>query len=163
MNIDIKDDGTISLSDFNAVQAYKIARKLESDGMIFYRQLLCESHDDKVNSAVKYLLDSEADHLKFFESKIESLQADADDGFEDDDIADFINASIFTTEELAQKTNIDLSNASSAIEYGMIIEAKSIAFYSALLDNTTDQVAQAAIKEIIVEEEKHLETLREFV
>jgi rubrerythrin len=163
MNIDIQDNGMIVLSDFNALQAYKIARKMESDGMIFYQSLLAESHTSKLNSAIKYLLESEKDHFHFFEQKIADLQAESEDSFEEEDIADFISANIFTHEELEQRENIDLSKAQSALSFGMICEAKSIAFYSALLQNTTDLRAVEAIKAIIEEEKKHLNTLREFV
>lgn len=163
MDIAIRDDGTISVSDFNALQAFKIARKLERDGIAFYRQVLGQAKEAAVSHALRVLLDSEEEHAAFFEEKITLLQAESDDGFEDEDIADFMDAHIFTRAELTQRHCVDFSNAASVVEYGIVVELKSIAFYTALLENTSDDNARAAISEIIGEEQKHLETLKELV
>ena len=162
MNVTMNEDGTIQLSDFNELQSYKIARKLEKDGMDFYNTLLASSSEESVNSALKFLLESEKEHYDYFEKRIEELQAEKGDGFEEEDITDFVDTDIFTPQEIEQKKNIDFSNASSAILYGLIVEAKSIAFYTALQKNTTDDKGRSALEDIIEEEKKHLEHIREF-
>ena len=89
MDIKLLDDGRIELGDFNALQAYKIARKLEKDGMVFYQKLLSHLPDEAINSAVKYLLESEKEHLEFFESKITQEEEKQEGDFEDEDIVDY--------------------------------------------------------------------------
>lgn len=163
MDVTITDSGDVLLSDFNALQAYKIARKLEKDGIDFYTKVLETSGDKDLNSAIKYLIESEKDHLSFFQSRISQLQAEAADGFEEEDVTDFIDSSIFRPEELAQRGSIDFTQPVSALTYGVIVEAKSVSFYSALLENVTDETAREAVQAIIAEEKKHLETLRSLV
>jgi rubrerythrin len=162
MDITIKN-GQIMLSDFNALQAYKIARKLEKDGIDFYSKILDESSDKELNSALRYLIASEKDHLDFFQSRITDMQAEAVDGFEEEDLIDFVDSTIFIQEELDQRENIDFTQPASALSYGVIVEAKSVAFYTALRENVHDGAAQTALSEIIAEEKKHLATLRSLV
>jgi rubrerythrin len=163
MNVTIATDGTIVITDFNELQSYKIARKLEKDGMEFYSSVLAQSHDDDLNSAVHYLLEAEKDHLAFFQDRIDAIQADDADGFEEEDIADFINANIFSESDHTLRENIDFSKPFSALAYGLRIEIRSIAFYSALLENTRDEKGRMAFEAIIAEEEKHKATLQEFL
>lgn len=163
MEVTITDTGEVLLSDFNALQAYKIARKLEKDGIDFYSKVLETSGDKELNSAIKYLIESEKDHLSFFQARISQLQAEAVDGFEEEDVTDFIDSSIFRPEELAQRESIDFAEPESALNYGVIVETKSVSFYSAMLENVTDEAAREAVQAIIAEEKKHLATLRSLV
>lgn len=162
MNIKMLDDGSIQLGDFNALQAFKIARKLEKDGVTFYTKALSLIAKKEIQDVIKYLLESEKEHLAFFESRISALQQEGEDGFEDDDVADYMDASVFPTVNVSDDSSEIYSQLSRTLTFGYKCEEKSIAFYTALLKNTSDEEAKKALQEIIKEEEYHLESLKQF-
>jgi len=163
MEIKISENGTIELNDFNALQAYKIARKMEHDGLHFYKTILTQCHNDDITSALKYLLASEKDHLAFFEAKIEAAGADGDDGFEDEDIVDFLSADVFAVNDVGEACKTEFADSARALTFGYKMEQQAIQFYTALLEKTQDEVGRTALKEIINEEKRHLETLQQFI
>ena len=162
MKMTVLKDGTIGLSDFNAIQAYKIARKLEKDGIAFYTKAKNETDNEEIKNALGYLLTSEEDHLSFFEKKMADAADDDDDLFENDDVVDFLNSNVFA-EGIMEKARDASSETIQILSVGINAEKKSIAFYQALLSHTTDPKAKKALADIIDEEKKHLSTLSQFI
>jgi rubrerythrin len=158
MQIHITDNGSIQLGDFDAVRAFKIARKLEQDGIGFYTAVRKKLSDKKVVFAIDHLLDSEKEHLAFFQNKLDSVQSDADGQFEEDDFVDYMDSGIFALTTDKDSLSETITDPIKVIELGIAIEKNSINFYQALLLNTPDEDGRKSLSEIIEEEKKHLET-----
>jgi rubrerythrin len=152
----IKDTGEeIQVYDFNAVESFKIARKLEKEGIDFYKKLLGTIKDPKVKEVLIYLLNEENDHLQLFEKMIESEDPEALDDSEED-ILDIVDTGVFTLpkdKELA-------ADLDKALQFGINIEKKSLAFYLEIMKYTEREEGKNALKKIIGEEKKHWEELK---
>ena len=79
----------IQIYDFNPVEALKIARKLEREGINFYGNLLQKAEDPKVKEALAYLKGQEEDHLRIFEKLLEREDPEAPDEDDEDDVFDW--------------------------------------------------------------------------
>lgn len=155
----VKDTGEgIQIYDFNPKEAFKIARKLEEEGISFYKKLLDTVKDSKVKEVLIYLLTEERDHLQLFEKMLEGEDPEAlDDSGED--ILDILDDRVFALtndEELAT----DLDNA---LKLGVTIEKRSLAFYLEILKYTDSEEGKSALRKIIKEEKKHWEELKKLI
>ncbi len=155
MKIDYKGDEII-ISDFKPLEAYKIARRLEAEGINFYSLFLSSVDDVEAEKAVYSLLTEERKHLKFFNQKVEELSGP----FDENSIVDEIDTRVFG----ALGESVDLADIikdeKKAIELGIFFEKRSVSFFKACLVKTTDAPAKKAFEDIIKEEEKHLESLK---
>jgi len=155
----IKDLGEeIQIHDFNANEAFKLAHKLESEGINFYRKLLDAAKDPKVKEVVRYLLEEENDHLQLFAKMIEHEDPEAfDDAGED--ILDILDTGVFV---LPQDEEFP-SDLDKALQLGINIEKRSLKFYLEIIKHTDNEVGKAALKKIIDEEKKHWEELKKLI
>ncbi len=163
MEIKLLDDGTMELGNFSALQAYKVARKLEKDGIDFYEKAKANVNDKKISNALQFLIDSEKKHLAFFEERIEEEQKRVEDGFEADDVADFLDSNIFPDSRLWNDLFKDTLQVSRVLTFGAKIEKSSITFYQAMLNHVSDKEAHKALSDIISEEEDHYNSLQQFI
>ena len=156
----IKDNGEeIQIYDFNVLEAFKIARKLEREGISFYKKLTEAAKDPKVKEVLKYLLDEEEEHLQIFERMIEGEDPDSlDDSGED--VTDIVETGVFAMPDNNEELTADMDKA---LELGITIERKSLAFYLEVLKHTESEEGKNALKKVIGEEEKHWEELKRLV
>ena len=148
----------IQIHDFNAKESFMLARKLESEGISFYKKVLENAKDPTVKEVLRYLLEEEKDHLQLFENMIEREDPEALDDC-GDDILDILDTGVFTLpkdEELI--TDLD-----RALQLGINIEKRSIAFYLEIMKYTDNEVGKAALKKIIGDEKKHWEELKKLI
>jgi rubrerythrin len=148
----------IKIYDFNVLEAFKIARKLEREGISFYKKLAGDAKDPRVKEVLLYLLDEEEEHLQFFEKMVEGEDPDGlDDSGED--VTDIVESGVF-----ALPDNKDLTaDMDKALELGITIERRSLAFYLELLKHTESDEGKNALKKVIGEEEKHWEELKRLI
>jgi len=152
----IKDTGEgIQIYDFSAVETFKIARKLEKEGIRFYETLLEKTIDPTVKEVFRYLLGEEKDHLRLFEKLLEREDAEAldDDG---EDMLDSVKDGVFV---FPQDGNVP-SDLDAALQLGIAIEKKSLAFYLEVVKYTESEEGKKTLKKIIEEERKHWEELK---
>ena len=152
----VKDTGEgIQIYDFNPVEALKIARKLEREGIKFYGKLLAKADGPKVKEALAFLKGQEEEHLRIFEKLLEREDADAvdDDG---DDMFDNVDDGVFL---LPQEEDL-AADFDHALELGVTIEKRSLAFYLEVVKHTESEEGKNTIKKIIGEERKHWEELK---
>ena len=152
----VKDTGEgIQIYDFNPVEALKIARKLEREGIKFYGNLLEKVDDPKVKEALSFLMGQEEEHLRIFEKLLEREDAEAvdDDG---DDLLESVDDGVFL---LPQESDL-AADFDKALELGVTIEKRSLAFYLEVVKHTESEEGKNTIKKIIGEERKHWEELK---
>ncbi|MBW2222022.1 MAG: ferritin family protein [Deltaproteobacteria bacterium] len=157
MKVRSTDEG-IQIYDFNAAEALKIARKLEREGIKFYKEFLETVEDPKVKEVLLYLLDEEMEHLKLFEKMLEREDPESldDDG---EGVLDVVDDGVYTlpkSEALA--TDLD-----EAIQLGINIEKRSLSFYLEIVKHTKSEEGKNVLKIIIGEEKNHWEELKRLI
>jgi rubrerythrin len=148
----------IQIYDFNPVEALKIARKLEREGIRFYGNLLQKAKDPKVKEALSYLRGQEEDHLKIFEKLLERQDPEAVDE-DEDDVFECVDDGVFL---VPQEKDL-AADFDSALELGVTIEKRSLAFYLELVKHTESEDGKNTINKIIEEEKKHWVELKKFL
>ncbi|MFC1807162.1 ferritin family protein [Candidatus Omnitrophota bacterium] len=162
MHIEEKD-GRLAVVDFNEFGAYKIASKIESDGMRFYQDLQNKAKRDIIKSMAAMLADEEKRHLRFFESSLSRLQQEGEDEFEEDDILRSIDYGIFTSGQQTQDVESLLNDPSKTVRFAIGVESKTIQFYESCKECITDIRVKEELDNIIEEEKKHKRMLEELL
>jgi rubrerythrin len=156
MKIEYKGDEII-ISEFKPLEAYKIARKLEAEGINFYKALIETIQDSAVKRSLELLLSEEKWHLETFEKKIGEISGP----FEETAVVDEIDTKVFSFPDKPLDLASVVKDRKRAFELGMLMEKRSISFFEACRDKTSDASTKKAFEEIIKEEERHLGLLKE--
>ncbi|MBP7087877.1 MAG: ferritin family protein [Candidatus Omnitrophica bacterium] len=147
--------GKFIISSFNALDAYKIASRVEKDGITFYQKLLNKVKDSKTKEVLKLLLKEEDKHLKFFKDCLYEIKETSKDDFEEDDLLGSMDFGIFWPYQNIKDLESKLSDNRKAFKLGIAIEDKSINFYQACRDNIATEEIRLELDNIIEEEKKH--------
>lgn len=162
MRIKVGKDGNVTIQDFSPLQAYKIAVKMEKDGIVFYQDLRKKIKDAETGREIDFLIEQEQIHLKVFEGLLDKEKEAKEDGFEEDDIVNYINSHIFDKSTETENSG-RMEHRHTALEEAMSMERRSIIFYTGCLANTKDPGAKAKFENIIEEEKKHLSKFAELL
>lgn len=158
MKVDFSKD-EIKVFDFDELEAYRIARKLERDGVYFYTRMRDEVLQPEIREVVEMLISDEKKHLSLFEEKVEHLCREQKVLDEDETLADILDSHVMDImKDSEQITNI-LCDPQEALRLGISTEKRSISFYNNLMQNTSDESGRDALAQIIREEEEHLDKL----
>jgi rubrerythrin len=153
----IRDTGTgIQLYDFTAPEAYRIACKIEHEGIRFYQLLIDKAADAGVKELVTRLRDAEAEHLKIFEQLLAGAGGKPGQ-WEDDDLLDSVDDAIFSITE----NQVTAADFGQALQLGIIIEKRSLAFYLEVEKHTAGSEGKHALRQVIDEERRHWEQLKQ--
>jgi len=154
MKIDERKDEFV-ITDFNELEVYKIACKIEKDGIGFYEGILCNEKNDKSRKELNILIKEEEEHLKLFERYLSEVRQRIEDGFEEDDLLNYMDYGVFAPyrgiSDLADK----IDDAKKALRLGVLIEEKSIKFYKACREKVTSPLTKKEMSNIIEEEKRH--------
>jgi len=158
----ISKDGRILLSDFSPVQAFKIAVKMEQDGIRFYKDLLGTVRDEEARAEIGFLVRQEQQHLDTFTRLLREQKEETADGFEEDDIIDYMNASVFEV-SLRKETAGNMDHRHTAMEEALNLERRSIVFYEACARSAGGGAPKGSFEKIIEEERSHLKKFGELL
>ena len=162
MRIEEKD-GELVITDFNEVEAYKIACKIEKDGIEFYAKISGRVKDDKIKRTLSFLLNEEKKHLKFFEGQFFKVREREGDSSEEDDLLSSIDYGIFQPYQGVNGLEDVLKNPPRALRLGLILEDKSIKFYEHCRDSVSKEETKQEIAKILEEEQSHKQMLEDIV
>lgn len=162
MRVNIDKSGKIVISDFSPVQAYKIALRMEKDGMDFYRDLLKQVKDAEAIHEIEFLIAQEKIHLETFEGLLERVREASGDAFEEDDIVEYMNSRVFDRSKEKEEA-VKMQHRHTALEEALDMERRSIVFYEGCLENARDPGAAAAFKKILEEERAHQATFAQML
>lgn len=156
MQIDYAQE-EIKISDFNAHECFRIARKIELESVALYRKLAEKLAGSPIGKTIETLLEEERAHLRTVETLLEKTEREPRDG---DLLVDYMDSHVVSP--LYEQDDLDaiLCNRAEAIRLGLSVEKRALAFYTALLESTTDPGGREALEGIIEEERKHAERLR---
>ena len=155
-------DGDMIITDFSEIEAYKIACKIESDGLHFYKKLREKVKDEKAKETIDFLLEEEKEHLRIFEKMLFDVREKQEDAFEEDDLLSSMDYGIFKPYENIENLENILNDQKRAINLGLAIEDKCIIFYEACKNMVKDEKTKEAISKIIKDEYKHREQLKKY-
>ena len=147
--------GNFIITDFEELEAYKIACKIENDGIYFYKSLLDKTSGRKLKETLNFLLGEEKKHLKTFTAAQLRAAKDKEDAYEDEDILNSMDYGIFQPYQNIDELNKVLDNSLKALKLGIVIEDKSIKFYTACQEKVSSPEAKKELSGIIREEEKN--------
>lgn len=158
MKVDFSGD-EIKIYDFDELEAYRVARKLERDGVYYYTRMKEEVLKPEIREVVEMLISDERRHLGLFEEKVEELCHEQDVVDEDETLADIVDSGVMDVLADSEQVGNILCNPQEALRLGISVEKRSIAFYGEILQATRDEAGRTAIEELIKEEEDHLSKL----
>ena len=158
MKVDFSKD-EIMVFDFDELESYRVARKLERDGVYFYTRLKEEVSTPEIREVVEMLISDEKKHLSLFEEKVEHLCREQKVLDEDETLADIVDSHAMDILKNSEQIANILCDPQEALKLGISTEKRSISFYNKLLQNTRDESGRAALAQIIREEEEHLDKL----
>jgi rubrerythrin len=158
MKVDFSTD-EIKIFDFDELEAFRIARKLERDGVYFYARMRDEVLTPEIRDVIDMLISDERNHLSLFEEKVADLCREQKVLDEDETLADIVDSHVMDTLKDSEQVANILCDPQEALRLGISTEKRSISFYSNLLQNTRDESGRDALANIISEEEEHLDKL----
>jgi rubrerythrin len=156
-----QSNGKLNIVDFNEFEAYKVACKIEEDGISFYKNLCSSIKNKLVKEKLEYLLQEEKKHLKFFDGRLSEIGSE--DGFEEDDLLKYIDYGIFQPYQDMKEMKDLVEDVVRALDLGILMEDKSIKFYQACRDKVSSSKAKAELENIIDEENRHRVLLEEML
>ncbi len=159
MKVDFSGD-ELKIFDFDELEAYRIARKLERDGVFYYTRMKEEILTPGVGEVIEMLISDERRHLDLLEEKVAEICRERDLVDEDETLADVIDSHVMDTLKDPEMIANILCNPQEALRLGISTEKRSIAFYNELLANTQDDSGKSALEELIREEQEHLDKLK---
>ncbi|HTY45489.1 MAG TPA: ferritin family protein [Patescibacteria group bacterium] len=145
--------------DFDEFEAYRIACKIEKDGIRFYRKLSESVNNAEAKNILEFLMEEEKKHLRFFEDCVASLRESAEDETEDDDLIPSADFGVFQPYQGIVELEKAMSDTRKGLRLGIIIEEKSIQFYGACQQELSAADAKMQIGRIIEEENRHKDLL----
>ncbi|MCM8766237.1 MAG: ferritin family protein [Candidatus Omnitrophica bacterium] len=160
MKIEEKN-GNLIIVDFNEFEAYKIAVQIEKEGIEFYKKLLGNTPQGRVNEIINFLVTEEQKHLKTFESLLLRLREDKEELWEEDDVLGSMDYGIFKPYKNIEDLDKFLTDPKKAIKLGIIIEERSIKFYEICRQEVSNPLTKEEIQKIIQEEYRHKQLLED--
>lgn len=162
MKIEEKN-GKLNIIDFNEIEAYKIACKIEEDGISFYQNVLSGMENKSVKEKLEFLLGEEREHLKFFEECLSAQNQRYEDGFEEDNLLKYMDYGIFQPYQDRKGMKDVVDDIEKALDLGILIEDKTIKFYQACRDKVSSLKAKQELQDIIKEESHHRAVLEDML
>jgi len=148
----------IIITDFDEIDALRLAVKLEADGIKYYTELAKKVGNEDMKKMLLRLAKEEEKHSAKFRAWLESRggQANEEQDFEGIDTGVF--GDIWSVDATLSKIGSDLD----ILSLGEWAELNSINFYKAILKNSESEPGKNTIKDIIKEEQDHLKAFARF-
>lgn len=158
MKIEEKGDQLVVV-DFNEAEAYRIACKIEKDGIEFYGKLAQAIVDKDTKRKIEFLLREEKKHLNFFEECLQEKEKRtvADPG--EESLLDYMDYAIFQPYQNIKDLSDKIDDIKQALRLAVIVEDKSIKFYQACKEKVSAAEAKQELQNIIEEERRHKQLL----
>jgi len=150
--------------EFNPVEIFKIAQKLEENGISFYKKSAEIAKDENLKSVLLDISIMESTHLDFFKKMENNVKSS--DFIDSNDIGEYLErifgAKIFQKDP-ALKIGKELLNMSDIFQFALERENESVEFYSNILKNIKNPETSRSLEIIIGEEKVHANLMKEYL
>ncbi len=147
---------------YGASEVLQFAIKIEDNGWEFYRKVADTSNDEKIEELFVFLADEEVKHKEIFEGMLPEIEKYEPREIYPPDYFAYLRAyadNIIFKKGVEKELTGDLEPI-SAIDFGMLMEIDSIAYYNEV-KNFVPENQRNIIDKIIEEERKHFLKLSE--
>ena len=151
----------IHITDFNEIEALRLAMKLESDGIDYYSELSRKTKDEKIKKDFALFIKEEGKHFDRFKGWLEGLGAEADRG-DEEGLFDYFDTGVFGDISSVDKALAKIKTDLDAIALAEWAELNSIKFYKAMYDKAENVSGKEILKNIIKEEQFHLKSFERY-
>lgn len=145
-------------------EVLKIAMKIEQNGENFYKEYAERSASKEIKEVFNFLAAQEVEHYRRYERMLKTLKPAQIEKRYPGRIDAYLKAlakeSVFKKDKEAKAALDRIDNDREALEFAKEIEVDSIIFYEQM-KKTLPFSEKKVIKEIIVEEERHLKMIEE--
>ncbi|MCF7908478.1 MAG: ferritin family protein [Candidatus Omnitrophica bacterium] len=162
MKIEEKNDKLV-ITDFTEFEAYRIAEKIEKDGVDFYKRLAAKVVELQVKSTLELLVSEEVRHLRIFEYLLSEVRKNGEDISEDNDLLSSIDFGIFQGLKRQEELEKIITDTKKAIELAVVIESKTVAFYEFCKNSVSAEKVKKELDRIISEEKNHRGLLQDLL
>ncbi|MGI6141891.1 MAG: ferritin family protein [Caldicoprobacterales bacterium] len=151
-------------SNFNDLEALKIAIQIERRGEVFYEKSMYLAPNDSVSQMLAELAEQERDHAATFQEIYNELSQHKQN-FDDEylynpEVSAYLRAmvetSVFPSDELQEEIMRDIKDITDVLAIGIQAEKDSILFYTEMIINARYIEAKDAFRRLLKEEKKHL-------
>jgi rubrerythrin len=161
MKIKQKKDEFV-IVDFDEIEAYKIACKIEKDGIDFYKKL-AGLVGESVRKMADFLIEEEERHLRVFEDCLYEARQRQEDTFEEDDLFSVMDYGVFYPYKSMEDIRELMNDSKKVLRLGLVIEDRSIKLYSACEKKVSSQSTREALRNIIEQEKRHKNLLEDMI
>ncbi len=150
--------------NFNPVEIFKIAKRLEESGMGFYQSAAAFTKDENLKAIFQDLSNMEKSHYNWF-SRMEKNAKDC--SYSDtDDIAAYMGAkfspSVYTDNDSA-KIGGELKSILDVFRFALEKELEGAKFYALIKNTVSDAETREALDRIIEEEKGHAALIKDYI
>ena len=152
--------------NFNAVEVFRVAVKIEENGKKFYENALRVIDDPEVKKLFEELAEQEVEHKKRFEDLTARLPAQPqtpDVWFPENEMEAYIkmmaDQHVFTSDASLDNALTQLRNVKDALRMAIEFEKDSVIFFLSMQDATDNKKDQEMIGLLVKEEQTHLRRL----
>lgn len=148
---------------FSIREIIDIAIKIEKNGENFYREAIEKVPNKELKPVLLFLADQEHEHIKWFE-KLKARMNTTDGNLKVAEISESMLQGLVgdQTFSLDDASLSELDSVESLIEMAIELENDTILFYQMLQTFIEDSDTLKGLDEIIAEESRHIEILREY-
>ncbi len=152
------------MSNFDAVDIFEIAIRIEENGSSFYRYAAHIAEDENTKKTFTYLADEEARHKALFKEMLSKMEKhkipESYPGEYGAYLRDYVDSNIVFTEKAMDSELPDVKDTLSAINFAIRRELDSILYYQEI-KRFLPEGQHDTIDKIINEERGHFEKLSE--
>jgi len=148
---------------FSIREIIDIAIKIEKNGENFYREAMEKVPNKALKLVLLFLADQEHEHIKWFE-KLKARMKTTDENLKVAEISESMLQSLVgdQTFSLDDESLSEVESVEKLIELAIELENDTILFYQMLQTFIEDSDTLKELDEIIAEESRHIEILREY-
>ena len=147
---------------FSGRELINIAIGIEINGLAFYEALLKVEKDTIARGAYKYLANMEEQHIKTFQSMLNTVGDEVHPEIYTEEydlyLKALIDSAVFTNDQVAREMAENARGSAEAIQIALGAEKESILFYYEMRDLVHER-ARETVDKIIEEEKSHLKRL----
>ncbi len=149
---------------FSANELLDMAIKLEKNGEAVYRNAIGKVGKPELVALLEWMADEEVKHAKFFTKLKHDLEANRANPFMEEMSRELFDDLLGDKNFSLKEVDFSLiENSTELIAVFIEFEKDSVIFYKVLEPFVEDPTARKQLKEIIEEENHHIQNLQEFV